>query len=148
MPCFEWNNFGGHLCLKNEFVSLPGVWSDNLTVMSHVLALLSHTIGTVDIRVTFVTGLSSRRTIFFRKSYKINKFRGKHLHLITSIFNFVCLLILSSPPLELPCILLLREFVFIKSGLFQIYIKINVRSTYVFEESLLCMFDLEHARYE
>lgn len=79
--------------------------------MSHVLALLSHTIGTVDIRVTFVTGLSSRRTIFFRKSYKINKFRGKHLHLITSIFNFVCLLILSSPPPELPCILLLREFV-------------------------------------
>lgn len=115
--------------------------------MSHVLALLSHTIGTVDIRVTFVTGLSSRRTIFFRKSYKINKFRGKHLHLITSIFNFVCLLILSSPPPELPCILLLREFVS-NSGLFQIYIKINVRSTYVFEESLLCMFDLEHARYE
>lgn len=111
MPCFEWNNFGGHLCLKNEFVSLPGVWSDNLTVMSHVLALLSHTIGTVDIRVTFVTGLSSRRTIFFRKSYKINKSRSKHLHLITSIFNFVCLLILSSPPPELPCILLLREFV-------------------------------------
>lgn len=130
MPCFEWNNFGGHLCLKNEFVSLPGVWSDNLTVMSHVLALLSHTIGTVDIRVTFVTGLSSRRTIFFRKSYKINKFRGKHLHLITSIFNFVCLLILSSPPPELPCILLLREFVFIKfwlvSDLYKNYCAIHI----------------------
>lgn len=114
VPCFEWNNFGGHLCLKNEFVSLPGVWSDNLIVMSHVLALLSHTIGTVDISVTFVTGLSSRRTTFFRKSYKINKSWGKHLHLITSIFNFVCLLILSSPPPGLSCIFLLRAFVFIK----------------------------------
>lgn len=112
--CFERNNFGGYLCLKNEFVLLFGVWSDNLIVMLYVLVLLLYMIGIVDIRVIFVMGLFFWRIIFFCKSYKINKFWGKYFYLIILIFNFVCLLILLFFFLELLCIFLLCEFVFIK----------------------------------
>lgn len=91
MLCFEWNNFGGYLCLKNEFVLLFGVWSDNLIVMLYVLVLLLYMIGIVDIRVIFVMGLFFWRIIFFCKSYKIVFWEDRFV--INVIFILIVLIV-------------------------------------------------------